>query len=154
AGRTASSRCGCQLAGDRIRLRYVEGCRCRTVEQFGGQVARRCGLPAGTRRTQSPQSHRLHTRRGTDMLGGNFVPNVPEITVEYNTDVSRAIVSLISSGAANRTPGIRYIMSHGGGTITALAGRFLGTEASLTTLGKAPEVNSRLYHLRRFYYDT
>jgi len=86
--------------------------------------------------------------------GGNFVPNVPEITVEYNTDVSRAIVSLISSGAANRTPDIRYVMSHGGGTITALAGRFLGTEASAATLGKAPEVNSRLYHLRRFYYDT
>jgi len=86
--------------------------------------------------------------------GGNFVPNVPEITVEYNTDVSRAIVSLISSGAANRTPDIRYIMSHGGGTITALAGRFLGAEASAATLAKAPELNSRLYHLRRFYYDT
>jgi 6-methylsalicylate decarboxylase len=86
--------------------------------------------------------------------GGSFIPNVPEITIEYNTDVSRAIVSLISSGAANRTPDIRYIMSHGGGTITALAGRFLGAEASAANLAKTPEVNSRLYHLRRFYYDT
>src|SRR4029453_2988562 len=68
--------------------------------------------------------------------GGNFVPNVPEITVEYNTDVSRAIVNLISSGAANRTPDIRYIMSHGGGTITALPGRFLGAEASAANLAK------------------
>ncbi len=86
--------------------------------------------------------------------GGNFIPNVPEITVEYNTDVSRAIVSLISSGVANRTPEIRYIMSHGGGTITALAGRFLGSEASADNLAKPAGINSRLYHLRRFYYDT
>ena len=26
--------------------------------------------------------------------------------------------------------------------------------AGAATLGKAPQVNSRLYHLRRFYYDT
>jgi len=45
-------------------------------------------------------------------------------------------------------------MSHGGGTITALAGRFLGAEANADSLAKSPEPNSRLYHLRRFYYDT
>jgi 6-methylsalicylate decarboxylase len=36
----------------------------------------------------------------------------------------------------------------------SLTGRFLGTEASSATLAKAPELNSRLYHRRRFYYDT
>ena len=86
--------------------------------------------------------------------GGNFVPNVPETTIEYNTDVSRTIVSLIVSGAAARTPDIRYILSHGGGTITALTGRFLGAAASADTLAKTPAPNSRLYQLRRFYYDT
>jgi len=86
--------------------------------------------------------------------GGSFVPGVPEITVEYNTDVSRAIVSLLSSGTADRTPNITYALSHGGGTITALAGRVLGAEASAQRLAATPTVNSRLYHLRRFYYDT
>jgi len=86
--------------------------------------------------------------------GGSFVPGVPEITVEYNTDVSRAIVSLLTSGAADRTPNVTYVLSHGGGTITALAGRVLGAEASAERLAATPAVNSRLYHLRRFYYDT
>jgi predicted TIM-barrel fold metal-dependent hydrolase len=86
--------------------------------------------------------------------GGSFVPGVPETTIEYNTDVSRAIISLIMNGSANRTPNIRYVMSHGGGTIIGLAGRFLGAQASAENLAKTPEVNSRLHHLRRFYYDT
>lgn len=86
--------------------------------------------------------------------GGNFVPGVSETTIEYNTDVSRAIISLIMSGAAERTPRVRYVMSHGGGTIIGLAGRFLGQQASAENLAKTPEPNSRLHHLRRFYYDT
>jgi len=86
--------------------------------------------------------------------GGSFLPNVNETTIEYNTDVSRTIISLIVSGTANRTPDIRYIMSHGGGTITALTGRFVGNEATSENLAGTPQVNSRLYHLRRFYYDT
>ena len=82
------------------------------------------------------------------------MPGVSETTIEYNTDVSRAIISLIMSGAAERTPRVRYVMSHGGGTIIGLAGRFLGQQASAENLAKTPEPNSRLHHLRRFYYDT
>ena len=86
--------------------------------------------------------------------GGTFVPGVNETTIEYNTDVSRTIINLITSGTADRTPNIRYVMSHGGGTIIGLAGRFLGAAASAESLAKTPEPNSRLHHLRRFYYDT
>ena len=86
--------------------------------------------------------------------GGTFVPGINETTIEYNTDVSRTIISLISSGTAERTPDIRYILSHGGGTITALTGRFLGQEATADNLAGTPKPNSKLYHLRRFYYDT
>ena len=82
--------------------------------------------------------------------GGMFVPGVNETTIEYNTDVSRTIISIISSGTANRTPDIKYILSHGGGTITALTGRFLGSEATAENLAGTPQPNSRLYHLRRF----
>ena len=63
-------------------------------------------------------------------------------------------MSLIVSGAAARTPDTRYILSHGGGTITALTGRFLGADASADNLARTPPPNSRLYQLRRFYYDT
>ena len=70
--------------------------------------------------------------------GGNWGPGVGETTIEYNTDVSRTIISLIQSGAANETPNIRYMMSHGGGTIIGLSGRFLGNEASAESLAKTP----------------
>src|SRR2546428_3256730 len=85
---------------------------------------------------------------------GNFLPGVNETTIEYNTDVSRTIINLISSGTATRTPDISYIMSHGGSTITALTGRFLGNEGTAEILARTPEPDSKLYHLRRFYYDT
>jgi predicted TIM-barrel fold metal-dependent hydrolase len=84
----------------------------------------------------------------------NLIPGVGPTTVEYNTDTSRAIASLVISGTADRTPNITYIFSHAGGTITALAGRFLGAEASAESLAGTPAANSRLFHLRRFYYDT
>ena len=62
--------------------------------------------------------------------------------------------TLIASGAADRTPNVSYTLSHGGGTITALAGRVFGAEASAQRLAATPALNSRLCHLRRFYYDT
>ena len=84
----------------------------------------------------------------------NLQPNINETTIEYNTDTSRTIISLIESGRATECPDIQFIFSHAGGTIPSLAGRFLGAAASAESLGQAAPPNSRLYHLRRFYYDT
>ena len=36
----------------------------------------------------------------------------------------------------------------------SIAGRFLGAGVSAEALAAPPEANSRLYHVRRFYYDT
>ena len=38
-------------------------------------------------------------------------------TIEYSTDTTRAIVSWIESGSAERFPDIQWIFSHGGGTL-------------------------------------
>jgi predicted TIM-barrel fold metal-dependent hydrolase len=84
----------------------------------------------------------------------NLQPGINETVIEYNTDTSRTIVSLIESGRATACPDIKFIFSHAGGTIPSLAGRFLGQGASAESLAKPAELNSRLYHLRRFYYDT
>jgi 6-methylsalicylate decarboxylase len=84
----------------------------------------------------------------------NLQPGIPETTIEYNTDTSRTIISLIESGRATQCPEIRFLFSHAGGTIPSLAGRFLGPAASAESLAHPAEPNSRLYHLRRFYYDT
>ena len=84
----------------------------------------------------------------------NLQPNIPETTIEYNTDTSRTIISLIESGRATACPDIHFIFSHAGGTLPSLAGRFLGPAASRDSLARTAEPNSKLYHLRRFYYDT
>jgi predicted TIM-barrel fold metal-dependent hydrolase len=92
-----------------------------------------------------------------------LIPRVNNQLLEYPTDTTRTIFSLVVSDAATKYSDIRFIFSHAGGTITAVAGRLLGPEmAALTSSSSANAValagqmkpNSRLFHLRRFYYDT
>jgi predicted TIM-barrel fold metal-dependent hydrolase len=85
---------------------------------------------------------------------GTLVEGVTPQILEYPSDTTRAIMSLIVSGTATRCPDIKFIFSHAGGTLTSIAGRFLGPAGNGDALAKAAEPNSRLYHLRRFYYDT
>ena len=85
---------------------------------------------------------------------GNLIPGVANQMLEYPTDTTRTIVSLIVSGAASKYPNIRFIFSHAGGTITSVAGRLLGAAAPPDAFSRSAEPDSRLYHLRRFYYDT
>jgi predicted TIM-barrel fold metal-dependent hydrolase len=90
----------------------------------------------------------------------NLQPDTDPQTVEYNAETSRAIWSLINDGTpaapftsrATRYGHVRFVWSHGGGSLPGLVGRFLG-RAGVTDLSAAPP-DSRLYHLRRFYYDT
>jgi predicted TIM-barrel fold metal-dependent hydrolase len=84
----------------------------------------------------------------------NLIPRVANQMLEYPTDTTRTIVSLIVSEAATKYPDIRFIFSHAGGTITAVAGRLLGAEMTADNLARPAAPNSRLFHLRRFYYDT
>ncbi len=84
----------------------------------------------------------------------SLIPNVSDITVEYNTDTARTIISMIDSGRALECPDIKFIYSHAGGTILALPGRFLGREATASNLAKTADPKSKLGQLRRFYYDT
>jgi predicted TIM-barrel fold metal-dependent hydrolase len=84
----------------------------------------------------------------------SLIPGVSDITVEYNTDTARTIISMIESGRALECPDIKFIYSHGGGTILALPGRFLGQQATAAALARPADPKSRLGQLRRFYYDT
>lgn len=83
-----------------------------------------------------------------------LMPGLDPTTIEFNTDTSRTIVSLIESGTVARNPDIRFVFSHAGGTMPALAGRYLRAEASARSLAAEAPMNSRLWHLRRFFYDT
>ena len=96
----------------------------------------------------------VYTHPTDAMCCQNMIPRVANQMLEYPTDTTRTIVSLIVSEAATRYPDIRFIFSHAGGTITSIAGRLLGAEMTAENLTKSPAPNSRLFHLRRFYYDT
>jgi predicted TIM-barrel fold metal-dependent hydrolase len=79
-----------------------------------------------------------------------LVPGVTVSTIEYATDTSRTIASLVYSGTAARFPNIRFVFSHGGGTMPFLLGRYerLAAERKDAWLadGAAPQ-------LKQFYYE-
>jgi len=81
-----------------------------------------------------------------------LVPDVPDTIVEYQTDTSRTIASLIFSGTTVRYPNVRFVFSHAGGTMPYLVERF-------TELAKTPPYAERLpsgvmHELKRCWYDT
>jgi 6-methylsalicylate decarboxylase len=72
--------------------------------------------------------------------------------IEYTTDTTRAIANLLFKGAINRYRGIRWIFSHGGGTVPFVAERL--TRIPETYKNLAPMVpNGVMPELQRFYYD-
>jgi predicted TIM-barrel fold metal-dependent hydrolase len=82
------------------------------------------------------------------------LPGVGPTTLEYSHDTARAIVSWVNSGSAERFPNIKWIFSHGGGSIWSA--RYIGGE-----IGRDPKAFASrtqqprlLSYLRRFYYDT
>jgi 6-methylsalicylate decarboxylase len=82
------------------------------------------------------------------------IPGVAQQMLEYPTNTTRTIASLLVTGAASRYSQVRFVFAHGGGTITSLAGRMMGPGTSADTLSKQAAPDSRLFHLRRFHYDT
>ena len=84
---------------------------------------------------------------------GDVVPGIGGSTIEYATDTTRTMASLIFSGAAAKYPNIRWIFSHGGGTAPFLLSRFLQEEKLLKD--RADRIPQGVRHeLAKFYYDT
>ena len=73
--------------------------------------------------------------------------------IEYATDTSRTIASILFSGAAARFPDIKWIHSHGGGTMPMLWQRYTRQEGTLKNK-KEIVPNGVLHEVKRFYYDT
>lgn len=83
----------------------------------------------------------------------NPVPVVSAGTIEYATDTTRTIASLVFSGTAARYPGIRWIFSHGGGTMPFLFSRFAREEQGMKN--REERLPRGLVHeLQKFHYDT
>ena len=81
----------------------------------------------------------------------NLLPEISEAIIEYGTDTTRTIASLVFSGTAARCPDVSFLFSHAGGTMPFLIGRFLGLARSPQFAPRLP--NGVLHELQRFYYD-
>jgi predicted TIM-barrel fold metal-dependent hydrolase len=82
-----------------------------------------------------------------------LVPGVNNNVIEYGTDTTRAIMSLVVINANDLYPNIRFTFSHAGGTMPFLIERILGRK-NLASLTDPTRPNARLQQLRQFYYDT
>jgi predicted TIM-barrel fold metal-dependent hydrolase len=95
----------------------------------------------------------VYTHPTTANCCGNLIPDVPESVIEWGTDTSRTIASVVFSGTAARCPDMKIIFSHGGGTMPFLTERY--TRLPLINKSLAARVpNGVEYELKRFYYDT
>jgi len=95
----------------------------------------------------------VYTHPTTANCCGNLIPDVPESIIEWGTDTTRTIASLVFSGAASRLPDIKWIFSHGGGTLPFLTERFQRLPlANKTVAARLP--NGVEHELKRFHYDT
>jgi predicted TIM-barrel fold metal-dependent hydrolase len=83
----------------------------------------------------------------------NPVPGVSAAAIEYATDTTRTIASLLFSGTAARYPDIRWIFSHGGGTMPFLLSRFTHEEKIVSNRGQVLP-RGVIFELKKFYYDT
>src|SRR5262245_49315443 len=60
----------------------------------------------------------------------NPITGVTPQTLEYPTDTTRALMSLIVSNTATRCSNVKFIFSHAGGTLVSIAQRFLGNQVT------------------------
>ena len=95
----------------------------------------------------------VYTHPLTPACCGSLRYGVPAADIEWATDTTRTIASLAFTGTAARYPEIRWIFSHGGGTMPFLLSRFTYEEKTMK------EKDQRLprglmYELKKFYFDT
>ena len=95
----------------------------------------------------------VYTHPQTPDCCRNIAVDAPPSLLEFATDTTRAITSLLFSGTAARYPDIRWIFSHSGGTAPFLLSRFLQQEMVMKERA-ARLPRGVLFELKKFYYDT
>jgi 6-methylsalicylate decarboxylase len=84
---------------------------------------------------------------------GHLQPGVPEAMLEYPQDTARAVASLLFGGAFARYSDIRFVFSHAGGPIPALAGRMVNMSKARKDLAEVAPGGIEAV-LRKLHYDT
>jgi predicted TIM-barrel fold metal-dependent hydrolase len=83
----------------------------------------------------------------------DLIDEVPDHLIEFATDKTRTIASLMLTGTAYRCADIRFIFAHAGGTMPFITERMTWWAGVRTEL-RAQMPQGPLHELRRFFYDT
>jgi 6-methylsalicylate decarboxylase len=78
---------------------------------------------------------------------------LPNALIDFTADTTRAVAHLHYSNTFARTPDVKYVFSHAGGTIPYLAGRF-GIVDEMGVIGGAEARDTAAETFRRLYWDT
>jgi len=82
----------------------------------------------------------------------NPIPHINTPSIEFPFDTTRTITDLVFSGTLMRCPNIRFIFSHGGGTILMLLERLSG--GNLKPEERAAVIPNGIEHeVQKLYYD-
>jgi predicted TIM-barrel fold metal-dependent hydrolase len=85
---------------------------------------------------------------------GSTIPNISNPPIEFPTDTTRTITSLIYSGTFALCPDIRFIFSHGGGTMPMLLQRIGGAARRMPPeQARAILPNGLEHEMKRQHYD-
>jgi predicted TIM-barrel fold metal-dependent hydrolase len=117
------------------------------------------GIYLGDRRFQ-PLFEELQRRAAVVFIHPTASPDtafhqlgLPDSLLDFPVDTSRAIANLHYSNTFARTPDVKYIISHAGGTIPYVATRF-GIVDEMKVIEGAEERGTAADTLRRLYWDT
>ncbi len=79
------------------------------------------------------------------------IPNLSPAVVDFPVETTRAIGSLLASGALERYGNLTWIIAHGGGCFPYIAGRVARSDGAEPFTTTAPQ--GTLAYLRRMYFD-
>ncbi len=82
----------------------------------------------------------------------NLTPPVPDSTVEFMFDVTRCITSLLYRGTLAKFPDLRFIFTHGGGTLPQLAERIVRNVANQKAVAERLP-HGAMAELQKLYFD-
>ena len=79
------------------------------------------------------------------------IPNLSPNVVDFPVETTRAIGSLLASGALERYGNLTWVIAHGGGCFPYIAGRVARSDGAEPFTTTAPQ--GTLAYLRRMYFD-
>jgi predicted TIM-barrel fold metal-dependent hydrolase len=78
---------------------------------------------------------------------------LPDSLIDFTADTTRAVAQMHYSNRFARTPSVKYIFSHAGGTVPYLAGRWAIVD-EMNVIPGGEERGTAADTLRRLYWDT